>query len=84
MSHYAPEGAAEVREDAMDRSFRTLRQGLLLDLAVAVILVLSTAFSSNIEWTPTYWKALGLTLAKSVLQAGVSYFYRLFVAPKTQ
>ncbi len=83
MSHYAPEGAAEVREDAMDRSFRTLRQGLLLDVAVAVILVLSTAFT-NVEWTPTYWKALGLTLAKSVLQAGVSYFYRLFVAPKSE
>lgn len=83
MSHYAPEDAAEVREDAKDRSFRTLRQGLLIDVAVAVILVLSTAFTT-IEWTPEYWMALGLTLARSILQAGVSYFYRLFVAPKTQ
>lgn len=81
MSHYSSEGEAEVRKDATDRSFRTLWQGLGIDVGVAVILVLATAFTS-IEWTPEYWIALAATLGRSVLQAIVAYFYRLFVAPK--
>lgn len=71
---------ASVQADAANRSFRTFVQGLLLDLAVAVVLVLATAFSA-IEWTQTYWIALGLTVAKTVLQTVVAYVMRLKVAP---
>lgn len=70
-----------VQADARERSLRSLVQGLALDVAVAVVLVLATAFN-EIEWTPTYWKLLGLTLAKSVLQAGASYGMRVLVKPK--
>jgi hypothetical protein len=80
MAHAAPVGS-DVQADARNRSFRSLIQGLALDVGVAVVLILATAFTS-IEWTPQYWKLLGLTLAKSVLQAGASYLMRVLVAPK--
>jgi len=63
------------------RPLRTLVQGFALDIAIAVVLVLATAFN-EIEWTPKYWAALGLTVAKSVLQAGASYWMRTLVKPK--
>lgn len=75
------ENAQDARHDAAERSLRSLAQGLALDILVAVVLVLATAVG-DIEWTPTYWKLLGLTLAKSVIQAGVSYLMRMFVAPR--
>lgn len=79
--HGVGENAALVRRDAAERSVRTLLWGLGLDVAVAVTLVLATAFNT-VEWTPEYWKLLGLTVAKSVLQAGVAYFMRVLVKPK--
>lgn len=80
MTHFGDEPVA-TRADAAERSLRSLAQGFALDIAVAAILVLSTAFGA-IEWTPIYWKALGLTLAKSVLQAGVAYLMRVYVIPR--
>lgn len=80
MAHMAPTGSDE-QADARNRSFRVLVQGLFLDVATALVLVLALAFTS-IEWTPEYWIALGLTASKSVLQSGVAYFMRLLVKPK--
>ena len=54
--------------------------GLFLDIAVAVTLVLLTAFTA-IEWTTLYWQALGLTLAKSILQAIVTFAARKLLPP---
>lgn len=62
------------------RPLRTLVQGFALDVAIAVVLVLAAAFG-DIEWTPKYWAALGLTVAKSVLQAGAAYWMRTLVKP---
>jgi hypothetical protein len=81
MADHASEETVAVRADATERSLRSFIQGFLLDIVVAVTLVLATAFGA-IEWTPLYWKALGLTLAKSVLQAAVSYVMRVVVAPR--
>lgn len=80
MTHMAPSGS-DAQADARERSFRSLVQGLALDVSVAVVLVLATAFTT-IEWTPVYWKLLGLTVAKSILQAGASYLMRVLVKPK--
>lgn len=80
MAHIAPTGLDE-QADARNRSFRTLAQGFALDVATALVLVLALAFT-NIEWTSEYWIALGLTAAKSVLQAGVAYLMRFLVKPK--
>jgi hypothetical protein len=80
MAQHTSEETVAVRADATERSVRSFIQGFALDIVVAVTLVLATAFGA-IEWTPLYWKALGLTLAKSVLQAAVSYIMRVVVTP---
>lgn len=69
-----------VNRDARIRAVRSFMAGLALDVCVAVVLVLATAFTT-IEWTKTYWIALGLTLAKSVLQGIVAFFLRKLVPP---
>src|SRR5205814_1345014 len=55
--------------------------GLLIDVRVAVVLVLSTSLT-DLRWTKEYWIALGLPMAKSVLQAIVTYVARKVVPPK--
>jgi hypothetical protein len=69
-----------INRDARVRAVRSLMAGLALDVAVAIVLVLATAFTA-IEWTRAYWITLGLTLAKSVLQAIVAFFLRKLVPP---
>lgn len=59
---------------------RSIAQGLGIDLAVALVLSLGVAFTT-IVWTKTYWVALGLGLARTLLQATVSYFARLLFPP---
>lgn len=81
MAHFSNESAVAVQQDARERSFRSLLQGLGVDISIAAVLVLAT-FIGTLEWTPTYWKVLGLTLAKSVIQAAVSYLMRFYVTPK--
>jgi hypothetical protein len=67
--------------DASNRAWRTFFQGLLFDVAVAVVLALTVAFAADIEWTPTYWLALASSLGKTVLVAAVSYASRKLVPP---
>ena len=81
MAHYSNESAVAVQKDARERSFRSLLQGLAVDVSIAVILVLATTVSS-LEWTAAYWQVLGLTVAKSGIQAMVSYLMRFYVTPK--
>jgi hypothetical protein len=77
MTTYPP----SVQADAKNRAWRTFAQGLLVDVGVAVVLVLVVAFSTEIEWTPTYWLALASTLGKTVLLSAVSYASRKLVPP---
>lgn len=69
------------RADAKLRAIRAFTWGLLLDITVAVVLILGVAFTA-IEWTKEYWIGLGLSLAKSVLQAVVTYIARRVLPPK--
>lgn len=69
--------------DASDRAFRTLLQGLLVDVLAAVGVALTVAVVGGIEWTRAYWIALALAAAKSAVTAIVSYFSRLVVPPAT-
>lgn len=70
----------DTQTDARNRAWRTLLQGLGIDVAAALVLVLAPALSS-VEWTPAYWQALGLLAAKSVLQAVVAFVARKVVPP---
>jgi hypothetical protein len=76
MGTYPP----SVQADAANRAWRTFAQGLLFDVAVAVVAVLVTAFTS-IEWTSTYWLALASSLGKTILVAVVSYAARKLTPP---
>jgi hypothetical protein len=67
--------------DARKRGIRAFFWGLLIDVSVAVVLVLSTSLT-DLRWTKEYWIALGLSVAKSVLQAIVTYVARKVVPPK--
>lgn len=69
-----------VQADAENRAWRTFVQGLLLDVAAAVVAVLVVALT-DVEWTLTYWQALGLVLLKTVLTAAVSYAARRITPP---
>ena len=71
---------AAINRDARIRAIRSFMWGLFLDVSAFVITVLVTAFSS-IEWTREYWVALGLLLAKTVLQASVAYVARRMFPP---
>lgn len=69
--------------DAKDRAWRTFIQGLGIDVAIAVTLVLVVAFK-DIEWTPLYWAGLGSSLGRTILQAAVAYVMRVFVKPRLE
>ncbi len=70
--------------DARNRAFRTFVQGFGLDVAAGAATALAVGIAGGIEWTRLYWVALGLAVAKSVVQAAVSYFARKFVPPAGQ
>lgn len=69
------------RHDARDRAWRTLWQGLALDVTLAAVLFLHTA-TEDIAWTSTYWRVLGLTLAKTVIQTTLASLMRRIIPPK--
>lgn len=71
---------AATNRDARLRGTRALTWGLLIDVAIAVVIVLLPAFSA-IEWTRAYWITLGLSVTKSVLQAIVTYAARKLLPP---
>lgn len=72
-----------VEQDARNRALRTWVQGLALDVAAGASVALAAAVLTGVEWTRVYWVALGLGVAKSCVQAVVSYLARKFVPPAT-
>jgi hypothetical protein len=57
--------------------------GMMIDVSVAAILILATAFT-DIRWTADYWLALAGLEAKTILQSSVAYLVRRFVQPYLQ
>ena len=72
-----------VERDAQTRAYRTLIQGLMVDVLAAIAVALTAAIAGGIEWTQAYWVALGLAVAKSAIVAVVSYIARRAVPPAT-
>lgn len=70
-----------VEADAQTRAFRTLIQGLTVDVVAAVCVALAAAVVGGIEWTQAYWIALALAVGKSAVTAIVSYLARKVVPP---
>lgn len=68
--------------DARNRAWRTLVQGLGIDLAVALLLAIGPSLVGNdFAWSTGYWRTLGLLAAKTAIQTLVSYAARKLVPP---
>lgn len=75
---------AATQADAVNRSRRTLTQGLLVDVAIAVATGLLLWLPDADLSSRDAWIVLGTALAKSVLTAVASYVMRLKVAPASE
>ena len=65
-------------EVAQKRGVQTFLQGLAIDVAVALALVIGTQVAEIQRWEDFLAPALTLTLTKSVIQAVVAYVVRRF------
>ena len=73
-----PVTAPTLPEVAQKRGIQTFFQGLGIDVVVAIALVLGTELGGITRWEDFIAPALGLTVAKSVIQAVVAYVVRRF------
>jgi hypothetical protein len=73
-------GKELVVADAKSRSWRTLVQGLVIDVFFAIVAA-TAMLTGNDPFVKETWIAFGVLLLKSVLSAVVSYFMRLKVTP---
>jgi hypothetical protein len=71
--------------DARNRALRTLLWGLLTDVGVAVLLYLLPIFGTmSTDWSTLDWRVIGISLAKTVVMAALSFLARRFkISPRT-
>lgn len=72
-----PDHAARVETDARDRAIRTLLQGLLVDLLLAIAVTVTDVVSAN----GLDWRLLGLALGKTIVMTATSYVARKVAPP---
>lgn len=63
-------------QDSENRGIRTFIQGVTIDIAVGVALVLTTFFASTNSWGEVEWIVLSFSVFKSVVQAIAAYIMR--------
>ena len=68
------------QRDALVRGWRTFLQGLVFDVAATAVAFLVTIIG-DLTWTTSYWAALGLGLAKTVIVGIIAYLARFFIKP---
>ena len=68
--------------DALDRAWRTLWQGFILDALVAVGAGLMVMLETGDLTSPVFWSAVGLMVGKSFAMSLASFLARLKVDPK--
>lgn len=74
----------EVRQDAKERSWRTLCQQLGIDLLVALATVIGPLLLSLDVSSKEQWTFIGLSVLKTIVSTLVAYLFRLFYAPREE
>lgn len=68
--------------DALDRAWRTIKQGILLDAGVMIGGGLLVLMETGDLTSPLFWSAVGILVAKSLLMSAASFLHRLKSDPK--
>ena len=71
-----------VAADATQRSARTLAQGALAAVALAVLVVLTQTIGAAQSWEDIDWSTLGLLALQALLTALLSWASRYIAPPK--
>lgn len=74
----------EVRQDAKERSWRTLWQQLGIDVAVALATVVGPLLLSLDVSSKEQWTFIGLSVLKTIVSTLVAYVFRLLYAPREE
>lgn len=77
--HAAP---VSVRSDALNRAWRTLYTGIILDALVLIGMGLNDLLTTADITTQQFWVTFGILIGKSLLTSLGSFLLRLKVAPK--
>jgi heme A synthase len=72
-----------VRHDALNRAWRTLYTGFILDALVLIGAGLANLLTEHEVTSGAFWITLGILILKSFLTSLGSYLLRLKVTPKT-
>lgn len=70
-----------LKRDASNRGVRTFLQGVGIDVAVGLALVLGTFFLDKNSWGEVEWTILSFSLSKSAVQAVAAYVMRRWLDP---
>ena len=68
-----------IERDARNRAARTFVQGLAIDVAVALALIVTTVLSSAQGWEDIEWSIVGFLVAKTIAVTAASYVMRRFL-----
>ena len=71
-----------VRSDALNRAWRTLYTGFILDALVLIGTGLTAVLSEHDITTEAFWVTFGILVGKSFLTSLGSFLLRLKVTPK--
>jgi hypothetical protein len=72
---------SDPKSDALERAFRTLWQGFIVDALILIGTGLSLMVADADISSPTFWVGVGVLVGKSFLVSIASYLARLKLAP---
>lgn len=70
------------RADALDRAWRTFKQGILIDAVAATGTGVLVLLGELDPASPAFWAAAGGLALRNLVHSTASYFHRLKTAPK--
>ena len=66
-----------LQRDALNRTLRTLWQGVGIDVTAAILIVLVTAMDDGDSWGALQWSLIAYSIVKTVLQSVLAWVMRL-------